>query len=104
MYDKKESNRKYREKHRDYLIAYMKAWRKKNRIHIQDYYKDYQPKWRKANPAKVKELRKRTRDKVRDDVLTAYGYRCQCCGITTREFLSIDHMDGNGRKHRRENG
>jgi hypothetical protein len=28
--------------------------------------------------------------------------RCACCGLTTFEFLSIDHVHGGGAKHRRE--
>jgi hypothetical protein len=33
-------------------------------------------------------------------VLAHYGTFCACCGATTG--LSIDHIDGNGREHRRE--
>ena len=29
---------------------------------------------------------------------------CVCCGETTYEFLTIDHIDGNGAEHRRKNG
>lgn len=29
--------------------------------------------------------------------------RCACCGEDRYEFLAIDHIDGSGRKHRREN-
>ena len=28
--------------------------------------------------------------------------RCACCGEKTYEFLSIDHIDGGGSKHRRD--
>ena len=27
---------------------------------------------------------------------------CQCCGDTTNEFLTIDHIEGGGNKHRKE--
>jgi hypothetical protein len=29
------------------------------------------------------------------------GARCACCGETTIEFLTIDHVNGDGAKHRR---
>ena len=29
---------------------------------------------------------------------------CACCGETASEFLTIDHIDGNGAEHRRKNG
>ena len=38
----------------------------------------------------------------RDEVFEAYGgYVCACCGETTREFLTIDHIHGGGSKHRK---
>lgn len=39
---------------------------------------------------------------LRDRVLEAYGARCLCCGETTPEFLSIDHVNNDGEAHRRE--
>jgi len=40
----------------------------------------------------------------RDKALTHYGGKCVCCGETTQEFLSIDHINGGGNKHRQEIG
>ena len=35
------------------------------------------------------------------DAMNAYGgCACACCGETTLDFLSIDHVNGGGRKHR----
>lgn len=31
-----------------------------------------------------------------------YGWRCQCCGETIPEFLSLDHKFGGGNKDREE--
>jgi len=30
------------------------------------------------------------------------GYKCACCGVTDKEFLSIDHSEGGGAAHRKE--
>lgn len=38
---------------------------------------------------------------VREEAIEAYGGRCECCGIRTREFLTIDHVNGGGGPHRR---
>lgn len=32
------------------------------------------------------------------------GARCQCCGETHLDFLTIDHINGNGKKHRESLG
>lgn len=42
--------------------------------------------------------------RLRDRVLAHYGSRCVCCGETTKEFLALDHKNGNGQKHRKELG
>lgn len=34
-------------------------------------------------------------------VFNHYGGKCECCGISQIEFLSIDHINGGGTKHRR---
>ncbi len=41
--------------------------------------------------------------KLRDEVFAAYGgCRCACCGEIRAEFLQMDHVDGGGAKHRRD--
>lgn len=42
--------------------------------------------------------------KRREDVVAAYGGRCECCGETALEFLAIDHINGGGNRHRRKLG
>jgi len=47
---------------------------------------------------------KKTRAMLKGEVFLAYGTACACCGETTYEFLSIDHTNGDGAKHRKEIG
>jgi len=35
------------------------------------------------------------------DVINHYGGKCSCCGEKHIEFLCIDHINGNGNKHRK---
>jgi hypothetical protein len=51
-------------------------------------------------------LKQRTRlAALKREVYAAYGgYRCACCGEKHEEFLSIDHIEGNGKQHRKEVG
>lgn len=68
------------------------------------YVREYEKEWRKANPDKRRAIEKRVRDKVRMIVLTHYGGKppkCKCCGESHFEFLSIDHINGDGAKERR---
>jgi len=41
------------------------------------------------------------RKKLRDEVYSHYGgYKCACCGETEPVFLTIDHINNDGAKHR----
>jgi hypothetical protein len=65
-------------------------------------------RWKAANPEKVEAHRQRERNKhraLRRELLSAYGgLECKCCGETFLEFLTLDHVEGGGTKHRRESG
>ena len=37
-------------------------------------------------------------------ILSRYGAKCACCGEDNYKFLAIDHINGGGRKHRKEIG
>ena len=48
---------------------------------------------------------KKNRDRRKRDRLAAferYGRSCACCGEANAGFLTIDHIDGGGTKHRAE--
>lgn len=39
--------------------------------------------------------------KIRLEMITAYGGKCVCCGIDEPLFLTLEHLNGGGREHRR---
>ena len=45
---------------------------------------------------------KRWRHKMKLLVFAHYGQHCVCCGEERMEFLSVDHTNGDGAKHRKE--
>jgi len=52
-------------------------------------------------------ITKKHRLKLKLDVLSHYSgglFKCACCNDTHLEFLTIDHVDGGGRKHYKEIG
>ena len=54
--------------------------------------------WRNRDEQRAKHLAKRREEKRR--ALEAYGGRCACCGEDRFEFLALDHINGQGKKHR----
>ena len=56
-----------------------------------------------SKKGKRKEYFEKSYNKLKDEVFAAYGGRmCVCCGETIREFLTIDHINNDGAKHRKE--
>lgn len=56
--------------------------------------------WREHRSRRIEAQRNR-RKTARERVLAHYGARCVCCGEETIEFLSVDHINGDGADHRR---
>ena len=63
--------------------------------------KDYIKKQKEYRGVNSEKLRLQ-RIELRVIALKNYGDKCACCGEEDRAFLSIDHIDGGGSKHRRE--
>lgn len=52
-----------------------------------------------------RELAKTRNRRLKEEAMTAYGGMvCSCCGEKIPEFLTIDHMNGDGGAHRRREG
>jgi hypothetical protein len=54
-------------------------------------------KCRETRLRKSKEYERRCKQKIID----AYGGKCQCCGESIFEFLSIDHIHNDGAQERK---
>lgn len=52
----------------------------------------------------AREINKTKRLALKIETLMAYGGICKCCHESKIEFLTIDHIDGNGAEHRRSLG
>lgn len=55
--------------------------------------------WRSQHGARYQ---RNYRDHCKRLVIEAYGGACECCGEDMPEFLSIDHLLGDGKQHREE--
>ncbi len=83
--------------------ALKKQWREENPELAKQKYEE----WYKHNREPYQELQRSRYHERRMRCLRHYGGpnpRCSCCGETHSEFLSIDHTDGGGNKHRQEIG
>lgn len=63
--------------------------------------KEKQDRYYERFPDRNLNCQRDTRSRYKTLVFDHYGRECACCGETEPEFLSIDHMDGGGKKHRK---
>jgi hypothetical protein len=84
---------------REEVLAYQKEYYAKNKDAISTRRKAEHQIKRIERNARTRELAKQ----FRKDAIEHYGGNCACCGEATYEFLAIDHTDGNGNKHRKDN-
>jgi hypothetical protein len=66
--------------------------------------RDYHRQWNKDNREKRNAITRKWYKKCKEKVFAHYGKQCACCGIAIFEFLSLDHIDGGGCKHRKSLG
>jgi len=77
-----------------------KIWRQNNRDRSIQAAKI----WQQNNRDGHNQSQRESRHRLRNEVIDAYGGKCACCGETRKEFLSIDHKNGNGNKQKKEIG
>lgn len=78
-----------------------KRWYQTNKVTINAKTRE----WQKANKDKTRIYSQRRDARLKMLVLSHYSGpppKCNCCGETTFEFLTIDHINGNGRAHIKE--
>jgi predicted HNH restriction endonuclease len=95
---------RYKEKNREAINARKRAYYEANK----EKHRAYRLKYQKENREKLYAYnaawqRKRNSD-LRNEMITAYGSRCACCGEAEIMFLDLDHVQNNGNHHRREFG
>ena len=92
-----------REQSREKYEANLTARREQMRQYYQenrDVQREQRRRWYEEN---AEETRARVRNRAAElkaQVFSHYGLACACCG--TRDDLSIDHVNGDGRQHREE--
>jgi len=77
-----------------------RTYRAKNKDRHSKYWKDYYL----TNKQDISLRVAQKNQALRNQVLDTYGAWCHCCGETEKDFLTIDHIDGGGRRHKKKVG
>jgi hypothetical protein len=62
----------------------------------------YQIEYKLKNKEILRKKEKQERIRLKQEVITHYGGKCNCCSEILLDFLTIDHINNNGAEHRRE--
>jgi len=101
----REKRKLYYQQNKDKERVAHKDWVEKNREHVRVYNRKYSKVYRQENKEQIEAVRQTWRSKLRIDVLTYYGngkLACVACGENRLPCLSIDHINNEGAKERRE--
>lgn len=77
-----------------------KVYYRKNADRIRERVIDYF----KENGSGILSRRRQKDRQLKQEIIDAYGGKCECCGESAFEFMTIDHINGDGAEHRRQIG
>lgn len=81
--------------------CYLKAYREQHYgTYINKRREEYQRNYAKHRDKIIARTTERNRQTKRD-VIAALGGKCACCGEAAYEFLTLDHINGDGAAHRK---
>jgi hypothetical protein len=109
---------KYRDEDPEKMNAYQRKWRSEHldqsRKKERDYKlahpekrKEWWERWYAEHKDLIQEKNRKRQGTMRQKIFTHYGGpdpHCICCGEMHSEFLTVDHINGGGNKHREQIG
>ena len=91
----------YQKRHREEHLERERARSRQWKAEHQEQHRAASRLYGQEHKEEISAKRKLQRRQLKQTVLDAYGGVCACCGESTYEFLTIDHMNGDGAVHRR---
>ncbi len=105
-YKTKEQRKEHYKKNKEEINKKRREYSKRPEVHKRKLKID--SIWRENNREKANRLSNRAKKKYEKNckrlVFEHYGEVCACCGESIKEFLTIDHINGGGTKHRKKDG
>jgi hypothetical protein len=96
-----EYSKNYQQKNKDLGLCPCGRDRREGKVRCQKCADDRQT-WYKDNRDVTLERAQESHMKLKQEVITAYGGSCVCCGEDWLPFLVLDHINGGGSKHRQQ--
>jgi len=94
---KPESKKRYYESNRERILAKKKAYW----LVQQEGIRERTQKWRADNADLLSQKARAKRDAITEKVFDLLGDKCVLCGISDRDVLTVDHVNGDGNSDRK---
>ena len=89
---------------REKLRKYEATYRKNHPDKYREKSRNYQRRKWAERPEFARKYQRDYRKKIREELVIAYGGKCNCCGEAKIEFLALDHINNDGNIQRKEIG
>jgi hypothetical protein len=99
---KRAYNKAYYEKHKDELLPKIRVRVKKWEQEHREQRAETCRRQRRNDPERHNGYQKTARLRLKTEVMGRLGGCCACCGETQLEFLAVDHINGDGARHRQQ--
>ena len=98
-----QHQKEYYQQHKEEFFARNEIWRNTHKELFRKHVNEYRKKYRRGHLEEMRLKEKQRRAVLRIEILEHYGRKCSCprCGETNLEFLSMDHINGGGNRHRK---
>ena len=96
------AQKRYRDNHREKRNAQKREHYRKNWDKIRAKQDEYRAKNKEKIYAYNKNWITNYRAKLKRETLRAYGNKCICCGEKNPIFLTLDHINNDGKEHRKK--
>ena len=118
LYQREYFKQYYTSEKREEARERARKWYKDNKEKVKEwgkrYYEDNKETvnernkiWAAKNPESLRKSRKKFTRKRKEYIIAYYSNntnKCECCNESNIEFLTVDHINGDGAQHRREIG
>jgi hypothetical protein len=92
-----EYDRYYYSQNREKMREKAKTYRKKNNDKLREWHRGYYQRNKEIKHDYIKQCHR----KLKKEVFSHYGGKCECCGESNEFFLTLDHINNDGYTHRK---
>ena len=89
---------------REHINGYEREYYEKNKDKIRERKRNAMRRLRAERPEHYNKQSRNAKQRLREKLFDIYGHKCAVCGFDDKRALTLDHINNNGNKERKEFG